>query len=241
MAAQVMERPSLEASPRLKAKAAGFFYLLNILTIFLAVLLFRGLIVSGNPAATATNILAHELRFRLGFACELISTSCSIVVAALFYVLLRPVNRTVSLLAAFFRLIACSIAVVGDLLQLAPLQILGAHYLSVFSLAQSQALALLLYAFSGQVAHTSIVFFGFHFVLIGYLIFTSTFLPRILGVLVAPAGLGGLIFLFPPLATRLFPYFVPFGLIAEVSLTVWFLAVGVNVQRWTEQAHAAAE
>lgn len=81
-----------------------------------------------------------------------------------------------------------------------------------------------------------LVFFGFYCLLIGYLIFTSTFLPRILGVLMAVAGLGWLTFLWPPFANYLSPYiFVP-GFVGEGALTLWLLAVGVNVQRWNERA-----
>ena len=81
-----------------------------------------------------------------------------------------------------------------------------------------------------------LVFFGFYCLLIGYLIFRSTFLPRILGVLMAIAGLGWLTFLRPQLVNYLSPYiFVP-GLLGEGSLTLWLLVVGVDVQRWKEQA-----
>ena len=94
-------------------------------------------------------------------------------------------------------------------------------------------LSLFVHAFS----HISpLVFFGFYCLLIGYLIFRSTFLPRILGVLMAIAGLGWLTFLRPQLANYLSPYiFVP-GLLGEGSLTLWLLVVGVDVQRWKEQA-----
>jgi hypothetical protein len=81
-----------------------------------------------------------------------------------------------------------------------------------------------------------LVFFGFYCLLIGYLIFRSTFLPRVLGALMAFAGLGWLTFLSPPLATRLSPYILFPGLVGEGALTVWLLAKGVNVQGWQEQA-----
>lgn len=83
-----------------------------------------------------------------------------------------------------------------------------------------------------------LVFFGFYCLLIGYLIFRSTFLPGILGVLMVFAGLGWLTFLSPPLANYLSPYiFIP-GLLGEGALTLWLLVMGVNVQRWKEQASA---
>ena len=86
----------------------------------------------------------------------------------------------------------------------------------------------------------SLVFFGPYCVLIGYLIFMSTFLPRILGVLMAFAGLGWLIFLLP-LANHLSTYLKALGFLAELSLCLWLLVKGVDVQRWKEQASAAVE
>jgi Domain of unknown function (DUF4386) len=79
-----------------------------------------------------------------------------------------------------------------------------------------------------------LVFFGFYCLLIGYLIFGSTFLPRILGVLMAFAGLGWLTFLSPPLANHLSPYIFAPGLLGEGALTLWLLAKGVNAERWQE-------
>ena len=79
-----------------------------------------------------------------------------------------------------------------------------------------------------------LVFFGFYCLLIGYLIFRSTFLPQILGVLMAFAGLGWLSFLSSPLANYLFPYNMVPGLLGEGSLTLWLLVVGVNEQKWKE-------
>lgn len=85
-----------------------------------------------------------------------------------------------------------------------------------------------------------LVFFGFYCLLIGYLIFRSTFLPRILGVLMVFAGLGWLTFVSPSLANYLSPYvFIP-GLLGEGALTLWLLVMGVNEQRWKEQASTAA-
>jgi hypothetical protein len=85
---------------------------------------------------------------------------------------------------------------------------------------------------------SSLVFFGPYCLIIGYLIFRSTFLPRILGVLMAFAGLGWLTFL-SPLANDLSTYLKVLGFLAEASLMLWLLVKGVNVQRWKEQASAA--
>src|SRR6266540_4379122 len=205
-AAATMERIA-ETSPSFKAKIAGVLYLLTILTGAIALFVDRSLVVSGNAAATATNILAHELLFRLGFASDVIAALCYIAVTALLYHLFKPVDTGLSLLAAFFSLVGCAIGAVSCLFHLAPLAVLGrAWYLSVFPLEQLQALALVFLRLRAQTYNISMVFFGFYCLLIGYLILRSAFLPRALGVLMAIAGLGWLTFLSPPLATSLSPY-----------------------------------
>ena len=236
----MMERIG-EASPRLTARIAGVFYLMVFLTA-VPVLAGGRLVVSGDAAATATNILAHEALFRLGWAFNLIATACYIVVTALFYDLFKPVNRSVSLTAAFFSLVGCGLGALSGVFQLAPLAVLGgAQYLSVFTVEQLQALALLLLKLQAQAYNIGLVFFGFYCILIGYLIFRSLFLPRILGALMVFAGLGWLTFLSPPLANHLSPYILAPGILGEGSLTLWLLVIGVNAQRWKEQAGAAGE
>jgi intracellular septation protein A len=181
----MMERVA-EASPRLKARMAGVFYLVTFLT--------------GG--------VALFVRGRLGFAAGLIAGASYIAVTLLFYYLFKPVNRSLSLLAAIFSLVGCAIGP-----------------LSLFVHAASHI--------------SPLVFFGFYCLLIGYLIFRSTFLPRILGALMALAGLGWLTFLSPPLANYLSPHIFAPGLLGEGALTLWLLLVGVHEQRWKEQASAA--
>lgn len=238
-AAVPMERMAV-ASPRFKARMAGLFYLLTFLTGGFALVAGRGLVVSGDAAATAANIVALESSFWLSFASDLLVTACYIVVTALFYELFKPVNRSLSLLAAFFSLVGCAIGAASGIFRLAPLAVLGgAPYLSVFKVDQLQALAFLFLKLHAQASNISLVFFGFYCLLIGYLTFRSTFLPRALGVLMVIGGLGWLTFLSPPLAKALYPYTLAPGILGEGALTVWLLVMGVNVQRWTEQASAA--
>jgi hypothetical protein len=93
---------------------------------------------------------------------------------------------------------------------------------------------------NGYASNAYLVFFGLWCVLIGFLIFRSTFMPRLLGVLLAIAGLGWMMYLVPPLAIRLFiPYIAGASALGEIPLLLWLLVVGVNVQRWKEQANAA--
>ncbi len=188
MSAAVMMKRIAEASPRFKARITGVVYLLYFLTaVFAEVVVGRGRLVVYD----AVNLIAYAFY---------------IAVTLLFYYMFKPVNRSLSLLAAFFSLVGCA----NDLL-------------SLFHLAPYRI--------------SSLVFFGPYCLLIGYLIFRSTFLPRILGVLMAFAGLGWLILL-SPLANHLSTYLKVLGFLAELSLCLWLLVMGVNVQRWKEQASA---
>jgi Domain of unknown function (DUF4386) len=239
----VMTERITEASPRLMARITGVFYLLTILTgIFAQGFVSERLVVSGDAAATAANLLAHKGLFQLGFAVFMIEMACNIVITALFYDLLKPVSRSVSLVAAFLGLAGCVIKTFSRLFFIAPLFILGgARYLSVFSAEQLQALALLFLKVNDRGAAIALVFFGFYALLTGYLIIRSTFLPRILGVPSMLGGLGWLSFLYPPLGYRLFPYVVAIALLGAAALIVWLLVFGVNDRRWKEQACAAGD
>jgi len=184
MGASQMMQWMREASPRSRARIAGVFYLVTFLT--------------GG--------LALFVRGRLGVAAGLIAGACYVAVTLLFYGMFKPVNRGLSMLAAFISLAGCAIGPLS-LLHLAP-------------------------------DISPLVFFGFYCLLIGYLIFRSTFLPRILGALMVFAGLGWLTFLSPPLAKSLSPYVMMPGILGEGALTAWLLVVGVNADRWKEQASA---
>jgi hypothetical protein len=244
MSTTVLTERIAETSPRLRARLAGVLYLIAGMTYSYADGSVGGkLIVYGDAAATAHNILANERLFRWGFAAALISAVCYITVTLLLYDMFRPVNRSLSLLAAFFSLAGCTIQALSSLFHLAPLVVLGGEpYLSVFKVEHLQALALMFLKLRVQATSIYMVFFGYYCLLIGYLIFRSTFLPRILGVFMAIAGLSYQIFLSPPLATYLFPYVVaPAGALGELSLILWLVVMGVNAQRWKQQASAAGE
>lgn len=241
MSTGVMMYRVKEASPRLRSRIAGAFYLLMILAGGLALFARRGLIVSGDAAATATNILAHEPSFLLSFTAEILVVAFYLVVTALFYELFKPVNRSISLLAAFFGLAGCIIQAGACTFYLAPLVVLGdAPYLNVFKTEQLQALAYMFLKLYSQTYGIDLVFFGFFDLLIGHLIFKSTFLPRIIGVLMMIAGLGGLTFLSPPFGAKYLPYIVATS-IGEFVLTLWLIVKGVNVRRWEEQAGAGID
>ena len=181
-----MTERTAEQSPQTKARIAGVFYLLTILT--------------GASAFLVTDPLRS--------AVLLASTVCYIVVTALFYGLFRAVSRKVSAIAAVFSLGGCTLSLLGF--------------------------------FHLNLSHTNpLVFFGCYCLVIGYLILRSTFLPRILGALMALGGLGWLTFAWPALSSHLSPYNMLPGILGETALTVWLLVLGVNAQRWREQASTA--
>jgi hypothetical protein len=182
-----MIEPTGGQSPRTKARMAGVFYLLTILT--------------GASALFGAGWLRSAML--LG------STVCYIVVTVLFFGLFRAVSRNISALASAFSLVGCALSILG-----------------LFHLDPSRA--------------NPLVFFGCYCLAIGYLILRSTFLPRILGALMALGGLGWLTFISPTLSNYLSPYNMAPGILGEAALTVWLLAAGVNAHRWNEQAGAAA-
>jgi hypothetical protein len=247
MSAAVMVERVAGASPRLKARIAGAFYLVIFIAGTFAEFFVRDPIIDyGDAGATASNILAHETLYRLGGAALLVTVLCEPVIALIFYQLFKPVSRTLSFLAALFRIVYAPINGANQLLYFAPLVLLAGAHVNAFTAEQLHALALVTLRIYAQGLWITLIFFGVHCLLIGYLIFRSSFLPRILGVLMAIAGLCYLIHSFarlisPPLGAHLFPYVVVTGFIAEGLLTLWLLTIGVNVQRWNERAAWGAE
>jgi hypothetical protein len=179
--AAIMQRIA-EVSPRFKARIAGVIYVFSVLTA-----VFFELFLGG----------------RLGSAANFVQMSGMAAVSLIFYDIFKPVNRSVSLLAASSNLagIAC------EALRLTP---------------PGVNIAMLLH--------------GCYCLLIAYLIFRSTFLPRILGVPMALAGWSWPTFLLAPLAKYLSPYNLACGLLGEAAVMLWLLVMGVNVERWKEQA-----
>lgn len=246
MSNHVVTERIAEASPRFMARIAGFLYLFIIVVALFAPFAIApsGLMLGDAALPTAAKIAASRPLYVLGGAAQLIVYACDIGVALILYVLLKPVSRSVALLATFFRLVYAAIASANMFNHFAPLILLsGADYLNSFKPDQLQALALVFIRLRTFGFDISLVFFGFHLLLVGYLLFRSTFLPRILGIALAMGGMGYLANILttaipPAIGARLFPYIlVPAG-VAEVSLTLWLIIVGVNVPKWKLQANA---
>jgi Domain of unknown function (DUF4386) len=197
------------------------------------------LIVSNDATATANNIMASEALFRMSFAAYLVEAVCDISLTLILYVLLRPVNRDLALLAVFFRLVGTAVFAVTELFYFAPLFILGgADYLKTFSPDQLNTLALLSLRMSVYGGGLFFVIGGVAYMIQGYLIVRSGFLPKVLGVLLALGGLG---FVIRSFALALAPAYASLGLllptaVAGLALTAWLLVKGVDVRKWEEKA-----
>jgi hypothetical protein len=223
-------------SPLFKARMGGFCWFMCFLTSIYPLMLGGKLIVAGNAATTATNLLANEALFRFGIASLLISTAFYVGATLFVYEVLKPVNRSLSLLAAFFSLVGCAVGAFSCIFDLMPFVLLqGASYLSVFTVDQLQALSLAFLKLRGEANNIGLVFFGLHCLGVGYLIFRSTFMPRIIGVLMLIAGTCWMTFLAPAVAQSLAPFNMMPGALGEVSLSLWLMVKGVNVPRWMEQ------
>ena len=232
--------------PQHYARICGALYLYIIVAGIFAEFVRSRLVVPADAAATASNIMANESLFRIGFSGELLHLAFDVAVATILYALLRPVDGNVALLAAFMRLACDIILAVASLSHFAALRLLAdADYLKTFQPDQLYTLTLLALTMHGDGYAISLVFFGFACLSLGYLIFQSGYLPRTIGALMVVAGPCYLFssfahFLTPGFAATLFPaLFVPI-FVAELSLALWLLVKGVDAAKWEERAGGPA-
>jgi hypothetical protein len=224
-----------DASPRLQARIAGLFYLVTIVAGVFAMMARASIIVKGDAAATAANILGQQALYRASFCAELMGTLSYVAVTAILYGLLRPVSRTISLVAAFISLTGCAIGAVSSVSLLAPLVLLSnPPFLSAIPTDQLQAMAYLALRMQNQGAVVGMVCFGFYCLTLGYLCFRSDYFPRTVGVLLGIAGLAWLAdtlggFLSPALGRAIGDAPLLLGFVGEGSLMLWLLVVGVKL------------
>jgi hypothetical protein len=224
------------------AKVAGALYLLiAVLAGFVHFYVPGKLIVPGDAAATAGNIMASTGLFRMSIAAELVILLSEIVLSALLYLLFKPVNKTLSLVAAVSRLAMTVIHGVNLLNHFIVLLLVGgAAYLTVFQPNQLQALVTLFLDSYNYGYTIGIVFFTLHTFTLAYLIFKSGYFPKILGVLFVVAAFGYLIdsfshVLIPGYKTG--PAYIALPIaIAEIAFPLWLLIKGVNVEGWEKHA-----
>ncbi len=241
-----MTTRTAETSPLVYARIAGILaILLVVLGPFSLIYVPSTLIVPGDATATADNIRSSESLFRTAIISDLVIFFDEIVLTVLLYVLLRPVSRTLSLVAAFARL---SMAVIQGINQLPSLIVLlllsGAGYFAAFEPSQLDALVLLFLNAREYGVYIWQSVFVLHLVVLGYLVFKSGYFPRVLGVLLILGALG---YLTDSFGNILFPNYEPiFGvvvavtsIIGELPFFLWLLIKGVNVQKWHDRASAA--
>jgi len=214
------------------ARAAGVAMLLSIVFGFLGELYLPGkIIVAGDPAATATNIVEHPMLFRLTFASYLVEGICDVALIVFFYILLKPVDRNLALLSAFFGIVAMvTFAVAQSSFFAASIILRESGGMTAFTTDQRNALALLATRIAGTIAWLFLCMYGIATMLRGYLIARSRYLPKILGILFMIGGAGfflrSVTFLLAPAFSSMV-FLMPMAL-AGIPMTIWLLARGVD-------------
>ena len=220
------------------ARMAGFLYLIYIVVSIFANVLGRSkLIVLGDAATTARNIIESAWQFRIGFVVDLVAALLFLLTAWALYVLLKQVNENLALLFLVLNLVGVAVWCVSDLFLITyQLLLSGADYLKVFQADQLQALAMLfLYIYKNGFSGIAQIFFSAWLFPLGYLVFKSGFLPKILGIILMVECFGWLMypiqfFLFPGNEV-LFYLSSAIGFIGEFSLALWLLIMGAKEQK----------
>jgi hypothetical protein len=228
------------------ARITGILYLIiAIASGFAFFVAYEGLVVPGDATATANNIMASEGLFRVGFLGDSVTFLSEIVLVVTLYVLFRPVSKTLSLIAASFRLAMTVMQGTNLLNKVTVLLLLGGDgYSTVFEPGQLHALASLFltaYEYGALIWGT---FFGLHLLVLGYLLFKSGYFPRVLGVLFVFASVGYLIDsygnLLLPQYSQIYTWIVLATIPAELAFAVWLLIKGVDVEQWERRALESA-
>lgn len=225
----------IETSVKTYSHAVGIFLLLSIFGGWFGELYVPSVIMTGDAATTADQLRLNEDLFRLGFAAYLVEAFSDIVLAWLFYVLLKPVHRDLALLSAFFGLVSMSLFAVPKMLYFAaPMFLKESGYLTGFSPDQLDSLASVFVSLYGALGGLSMLFYGTAWIIRGYLTFRSGYLPRFLGALMVAAGLGFVaknitLVLAPPYSSDILlaPMFLNL-----VVLAVWMPFRGVDQDKW---------
>ena len=233
-------------SPQVYARVAGLIWLIiAIMAPFAEFFVRQRLIVPGNVAATAENIVASQSLFRAGFVSDLVVFVIEVALAAVLFMLFRPVSPILALVMSFARLAMVTILGLNLLNMLTALQVLTSPAnAAAFEKGQLQALAFVFLNTQSSGYALAMVFFGLHLGILGYLVYRSGFLPRILGILTVISALGYLAnslvgFLVPQYAETLASVVVVTAVIGELPLAVWLLIKGVNVERWHQRTLAS--
>ena len=241
-----MEKQSVENSPQRYARLGGVLYLaIIVLGAFAEGFVANKLVVSGDAAATAHNILASPGLWRFSVAGDLLVVLFAVPLLWIEYLLLRPVGKQLVLLAVLFNLVSLAVEAISKLFLLVVVPTLGtADYLRVFEPQQLEVLANLALRSHDIAFNIALIFFGFTCIVNGYLIFKSGYLPKFVGILMQIAGLSYLTACFaallaPAFADLITPAILLPPLVGESSFCLWLLVKGVNIVKWKERVAAA--
>ena len=232
--------PNEKQNPLRIARFAGFMYLLQIpLGVFGILYVPNALVVHGDAAATARNILANELLFRLSIVSAMICALVTLGTALFLYKLLKPVSKNYAALMVIFTLISAPIAMLNELTHVATLLLLkGSEYSTIFTTNQLQTLMPIFLDLHEYGIHIVDIFFGLWLFPMGYLVYKSNYIPKIIGIFLIIACFGYLIdfvtfFVFPSVKVMI----SQFTFIGEVMMVSWLLIKGVDVEKWEKRAH----
>lgn len=224
------------------ARMAGVFYLLMAPLGLFGILYVTGaIVVPGDAAATAANLGAKAWLFRLGIVSALATQLVNTLVVLLLYRVLKVVNKGYAALMVIFILLGVPIAMLSELNNLAALYLVSnADSLAATSAEQLYAQVMLFLQLRAGGIGIAQIFWGLWLLPMGYLVFKSGFLPRLLGILLMVGGVGylidfGLFFLFPGVESTISQY----TFIGELLLPLWLLIKGVDVAQWEKRSLAA--
>ncbi len=229
-------------SPLATARLAGVLYLLIAAAAAVAhAYVPAQLIVAGDVAATVGRIAANAPLFRLGIVAEYVILLSEVALCVLLYVLFRPVSVSLALMMTSFRLVMTAIHGANMLNQFVVLNLSGGgDTAALFAPGQRESLVALFLDAYGAGFAIGIVFLVPHVFLLGYLVFVSGFLPRLLGVLLLVAGCG---YLLDSVALLVLPGYAETPAlvalviaVAEIAFPLWLLIKGVAVERWQQRA-----
>jgi hypothetical protein len=222
------------SATRNPGRYAGLLYVVTSIFGFFAMGYVPGkIIVHGDAAATASNILAHETLFRLGIAAQLIGMAGFIFVALALYELLKGVNQRQAALMVILIVVSVPIALVNELNSLAAVALArGADFLGVVDQSQREALAMFFLHLHGRGLVVSELFWGLWLLPLGYLVYKSRFLPRFLGVWLALAGIGWVVLCFtgilaPEYADKVNTFLQP-AILGEIAFMLWLVIKGAK-------------
>ena len=225
------------------ARTGGLLYLIIIVIGLVGEAVIRnGLVVAGDPAATAQRILGSEWLWRVGVASQLFLLVCAVALTAIWYVLLRPVNRHLAVAVVCFGLVSLAVESQCALQLQAALDPLTSTALAkVMSADQRHGLSYLAIVAHANTFGVALIFFGVQCLLVGYLIRKSGYLPAMLGVGMQVVGVCYLVnsfamFLSPSVQGALFPAILLPAFLGESAMCLWLLVRGVDVEKWQAKA-----